>query len=60
MSDLDDELEKKHLADRWKLHRRDCLDMAIRMGVGTAEQAIELAEKFSAYIRIGKQDEPKT
>lgn len=62
MNDLDErlgELEKRELADCWKLHRSECLDMAIRIGVKTAEQAIELAEKLGAYIRNGKQAEPE-
>jgi hypothetical protein len=59
MSELE-ERERKELADRWKLHRQECLNMAIGMGVRTAEEAIELAERLGAYIRNGKQDAPST
>jgi hypothetical protein len=41
------------LSDLWKLHRRDCLRLAIKLGATSAEQAIERAEKLSAYIRSG-------
>jgi hypothetical protein len=49
-------LNEQELADRWKLHRRDCLELAIKLGATSADQAIERAEKLSAYIRIGLSD----
>jgi hypothetical protein len=45
--------DEQELADRWKLHRRDCLELAIKLGATSADQAIECAEKLSAYIRMG-------
>ena len=58
MSDLDDRLErleKENLADRWKLHREECLKLAAKLGATSAEQAIEMAEKLGAYIRNGQR-----
>ena len=63
MTDLDDRLEKlenENRANDWKRHREDCLKLAAKLGATSAEQAIEIAEKLGAYIRNGKQDEPKT
>jgi hypothetical protein len=55
---LAEEQAAQELADRWKLHRRDCLELAIRLGASSAEQAIEMAEKFDVYIRVGRPEAP--
>lgn len=56
-ADIEERLKKAEaddLAHAWQRHRAQCLDMAIRIGVPTAEQAIELAEKLGEYILRGK------
>jgi hypothetical protein len=50
-------IEQDDLVARWQRHRQLCLDLAIRIGVKTPEQAINVAEALSAYILGGK---PKT
>ena len=47
-------LEAEALVHDWQRHRMVCLEMAIKIGVQTAEQAIDLAEKLSVYILKGK------
>jgi hypothetical protein len=59
MIELAEEQAAQELADRWKLHRRNCLELAIRLGASSVEQAIEMAEKFDVYIRIGRPDPPE-
>jgi hypothetical protein len=47
-------IEAEMLVHDWQRHRMVCLEMAIKIGVQTAEQTIDLAEKLSAYILSGK------
>jgi hypothetical protein len=57
---LTEEQAAQELADLWKLHRRSCLELAIRLGASSAEQVIEMAEKLDVYIRVGRQDAPES
>ena len=56
-ADIDERLKKVEADDlvhAWQRHRTQCLEMAIKIGVQTAEEAVELAEKLGAYILRGK------
>lgn len=47
------ELEKHDLAANWQKHRMFCLELAIKLGASTVEQAIDFAERFGIYILKG-------
>lgn len=45
------ELDRRELETRWQQHRKVCLEMAIKLGATSPEQAIEYAEKLgNTYI----------
>lgn len=49
-----DKLERENLAHDWQRHRMFCLKLAARLGAHSPEEAIEMAEKLSPYILVGR------
>jgi hypothetical protein len=49
-----EKLEQEDLTSRWQKHRTFCLELSIKLGAASPEQAIEMAEKLSLYILVGK------
>jgi hypothetical protein len=54
---LEERLKRLDADDRvhaWQHHRERCLDLAVKLGATSPEQAIEMAEKLGEYILRGK------
>ena len=51
------ELEKSDQIARWQRHHLDCLELAMKLSPASPEQAIEFAEKLSAYILTIKKSQ---